>query len=413
MTSVFSTKRIKVTANGYTYTQWKVEGRLNGTRIRKFFPNKEQAEGYRQRKEVEAINGSHELRPSVTHLTAEQLRQAETAFKRLGDRSILAAVEWYLDTYRDTLTQLSVTEAYPQFIADRKPHVRQSTIDDYTSSLKAFGLFTKGRPLPSISGEDIQAFLKSRELKGKSWNNTRADISAFLTWCEKPPRKWITANPAEEVQPVKLARGLPEVISTKLAHDLMAFLETYTGTGRIPKPAGFLVPYFGLALFAGIRPGINGGELVRIGQLKDNTRIIDLDTGVIRITPDIAKTKDVRQITLQPNLKAWLRAYPLEKYPILPSNAFDEVTAVRQKFALGHDVLRHTFISMHVGQFRSMSDTALQAGNSESMIKKHYLNLVAPDDAKAFWEIYPAGSAAVPKPTRRAKSKGKPLPPPQ
>jgi hypothetical protein len=389
MSNVFSTKRIQVTANGYTYTQWKVEGRLNGARIRKFFPNKEEAEGYRQCKEVEAINGSHELRPSVTHLTAEQLRQAEAAFKRLGNRSILAAVEWYLDTYRDTLTKLSVTEAYPQFTADRKPHVRQSTIDDYTGSLKAFGVFTKDRPLPSISGDDIQSFLKSRELKGKSWNNTRADISAFFTWCEKAPRKWITSNPADEVQPVKLARGLPEIITVKLARELMAFLETYTGAGRTPKPAGFLVPYFSLALFAGIRPAINGGELVRIGQLKDNTRTIDLNTGVIRITPDIAKTKDVRQIAIQPNLKAWLKAYPIEKYPISPANAFDEVTAVRQKFSLGHDVLRHTYISMHVGQFRSMADTALQAGNSESMIKKHYLNLVAPADAKAFWRIAP------------------------
>lgn len=387
--NVFSTKRIQVTANGYTYTQWKVEGRLNGARIRRFFPNKEEAEGYRQLKDVEAINGSHELRPSVTHLNAEQLRQAEAAFKRLGNRSIVEAVEWFLDTYRDTLTKLSVTEAYPEFIEDRKPHVRESTIDDYTSSLKAFGLFTKDRPLPSIRGDDIQAFLKSRGLKGKSWNNTRADISAFLTWCEKAPRKWITSNPAEEVQPVKLARGLPEIITVNLARELMAYVETYTGAGKTPKPAGFLVPYFSLALFAGVRPAINGGELVRIGQLKDNTRTIDLNTGVIRITPDIAKTKDVRQITIQPNLKAWLKAYPIEKYPISPSNAFDEVTAVRQKFALGHDVLRHTYISMHVGQFRSMADTALQAGNSESMIKKHYLNLVAPKDAAAFWKIVP------------------------
>ena len=70
-----------------------------------------QAEGYRQLKEIEAINGSHELRPSVTHLTADQLRQAEAAFKRLDGRPILAAVDWYLDTYRETLSKLTVAEA--------------------------------------------------------------------------------------------------------------------------------------------------------------------------------------------------------------------------------------------------------------------------------------------------------------
>lgn len=389
MSNVFSTKRIQVTANGYTYTQWKVEGRLNGARVRKFFPNKEEAEGYRQLKEVEAINRSHDLRPSVTHLTSEQLRQAEAAFKRLGNRSILAAADWYLDTYRDTLTTLSVTEAYPKFIDDRRPHVRQGTLGDYTSSLKAFGEFTTKRPLPEIRGDDVADFLKSRNLKGKSWNNTRADLSAFFTWCEKAPRKWITSNPVAEIESMKVARGLPEIITIQQARDMMAFLETYTGAGKTPKPEGFLVPYFSLALFAGIRPAINGGELVRIGQLQDNTRTIDLKTGVIRITPDIAKTKDVRQIVIQSNLAAWLKTYPISEFPILPENVFDEVTMVRQKFSLGHDVLRHTFISMHVGQFRSMSDTALQAGNSESMIKKHYLNLVAPADAKAFWTIIP------------------------
>lgn len=110
-----------------------MEGCLNGARARKFFPNKEEAEGYRQRKEVEAINGSHDLRPSVTHLTAEQLRQAEAAFRRLGND-------------RDALTKLSVTEAYPQFIEDRRPHVRQSTIDDYTGSPRKYG-----RRLPQVS----------------------------------------------------------------------------------------------------------------------------------------------------------------------------------------------------------------------------------------------------------------------
>lgn len=393
-TCVFSTKKIRVTANGYTYVQWKVEGRLNGTRIRRFFPSKEEAEGFRQLKEVEAINGSSELKASVTHLTADQLRQAEAAFKRLENRSLLAAVDWYLDTYRDTLTKLSVSEAYLEFIEEHRPHVRQGTIDDYTGSLKAFATFTGKRALPEIRGDDVVAFLKGRGLKGKSWNNTRADLNAFFVWCQKPPRKWITSNPVAEVIKLKIARGLPEIITTDQATELMRYVETYQGQGKEPKPAGFLVPYFALALFAGIRPAINDGELRRIGRLKDNSRIIDLRTGVIRITPEIAKTKDVRQITIQPNLAGWLTAFPLSKFPISPANVYDEVTHVRQKFELGHDVLRHTYISMHVGHFRSMSDTALQAGNSESMIKKHYLNLVAPDEAKAFWKIAPRVSAA-------------------
>ncbi|MCU0792167.1 MAG: site-specific integrase [Opitutaceae bacterium] len=390
MSSVFSTKRITVAANGYTYTQWKVEGRIAGVRVRKFFPNREEAEGYRQLKEVEALNGGHELRASVTHLTADQLRQAEAAFRRLGEKPLLAAVDWYLDTYRDTLTKKTVKEAYPGFLDSIRDEVRQSTIDDYTSSLKAFGEFTDKRSLPEIRGDDVEAFLTKRGLKKKSWNNTRADLHAFFAWAEKAPRKWITSNPVAEVKTITLTRGLPEIISVRTARDLMSFVATYRGQGKEPKPAGFLVPYFSLALFAGIRPAINEGEIIRLGRLKNLAAVIDLKNRVIRITPEIAKTKDIRQVTIQPNLESWLRAYPGDKFPITPPSLFDEVSFVRKKFALGHDVLRHTFITMHVTKFRSMGDTALQSGNSEKMIKKHYLNIANPDDADAFWSIVPA-----------------------
>jgi hypothetical protein len=44
---------------------------------------------------------------------------------------------------------------------------------------------------------------------------------------------------------------------------------------------------------------------------------------------------------------------------------------------------------MHVAEFKSMGDAALQAGNSEAMIKTHYLNLVTPAEAKEFWSIVP------------------------
>ena len=64
------------------------------------------------------------------------------------------------------------------------------------------------------------------------------------------------------------------------------------------------MPYFALATFAGLRPAINGGEITRIANLEHIDRIVDLKAGVIRITPELAKTKDVRQVMIQP----WLCA---------------------------------------------------------------------------------------------------------
>jgi hypothetical protein len=98
-------------------------------------------------------------------------------------------------------------------------------------------------------------------------------------------------------------------------------------------------------------------------------------------------------VTIQPNLAAWLRAYPLDRFPIVPVNLEFTRRVVAKKLGLTHDVLRHTFISMFVAKFRSLGEAALQAGNSETIIRKHYLNLKSTAEADQFWGILPQGMA--------------------
>jgi len=109
---------------------------------------------------------------------------------------------------------------------------------------------------------------------------------------------------------------------------------------------------------------------------------------VIHIDPEISKTGEYRQVTISPNLKAWLERSAPE---ILPTNHDRLVKAIRAEKKLTHDVLRHSFFSYHVGAFRSVGDAALQGGNSESVIKKHYLNLTTRTEGEAFWRIAPTG----------------------
>ena len=44
---------------------------------------------------------------------------------------------------------------------------------------------------------------------------------------------------------------------------------------------------------------------------------------------------------------------------------------------------------MFVAKYRSMGEAALQAGNSESIIRKHYLDLKTPAEADEFFNIRP------------------------
>jgi hypothetical protein len=62
---------------------------------------------------------------------------------------------------------------------------------------------------------------------------------------------------------------------------------------------------------------------------------------------------------------------------------------IGEKFSLGHDVLRHTFISMLVAATHSKDFTAMQAGNSVGIINKHYYAIKMPSEAKEFFRIAP------------------------
>lgn len=169
-------------------------------------------------------------------------------------------------------------------------------------------------------------------------------------------------------------------VTARYAKDLMAYLETYE--------KGALVPYFALCLFAGIRPSQRDGEISKL--LPEHIR---LDTGVILIEPEVSKVRMKRQITIQPNLAAWLEAYPFK--PINSAYVEYHRTKITKRFALSHDVMRHTFISMFVAKYRSMGEAALQAGNSESIIRRHYLDLKSPAEAEGFFGIVPERAAKV------------------
>ena len=48
-----------------------------------------------------------------------------------------------------------------------------------------------------------------------------------------------------------------------------------------------------------------------------------------------------RSVSIQPNLMAWLRAYPLDQFPIMPRGFRRLRLKFRKQFNLSHDILRH------------------------------------------------------------------------
>ena len=177
----------------------------------------------------------------------------------------------------------------------------------------------------------------------------------------------------------------------------MEHFETYDG--------GRWVPYFALCLFAGIRPGVPDGEITK---LKPDD--VNLDAGIISISAEVSKVREPRKVTIQPNLAAWLKAYPLDKFPIIVGNFKKRRQRFAKQFGLTHDVLRHTFISMFVAKFRSIGEAALQAGNSESIIRRHYLDLKTTAEAEEFFGILPKCSGVLMAEAKNEATFPQPLP---
>ena len=241
---------------------------------------------------------------------------------------------------------------------------------------------TRGRVIRDADGKPVLDKNKNKTygpFSNKTWDNRRGILSGFFEFCRG--RQYIKENPVSAIKSYgnqKKGKKKVAVLAVKEARELMAFLEEHEG--------GRLVPFYALALFAGIRPDWFNGEITKIlpEHFLWKEREIDLPA-------DITKTGYERQITIQPNLREWLKRYPIARHPIVFTGFQKANMRIRQKFKLTgrHDVLRHTFVSMFVGKFRSMAEAALQSGNSESIIKRHYFKRVRKELALPFWEIWP------------------------
>jgi hypothetical protein len=69
----FRIRRLKAKDHGFEYTTFQVVGYLNGQRVRKKFKSREEADGEKNRLEVEVTNGDSGTRAINTRLTGAQV----------------------------------------------------------------------------------------------------------------------------------------------------------------------------------------------------------------------------------------------------------------------------------------------------------------------------------------------------
>ena len=379
-------------ANPSGETVFRVAGyKPNGERVRENFPTIEEATGRKAELDIEAANivTTTATRLKATRLSDEQVKDAERAFAKLGARSVLEAVEYYLANYREPVRQIAVADAITQFISDReKQNRRPDTLRNLRGRLGMFSRFYGEKRVAEVTNDDCRDFVFRKGTSPRNQINDRLAASNFLNWCVR--RQFATTNTMATVDKPAVDTQEPSILTLADCRNLLAAAREYKN--------GLLLPYTVLSLFAGLRPA-------EIGRL--TWERIDLAEGTVTLDGSMAKTRQRRIVKLPENAVAWL--LPLApKRPALTPAAF-ACHFGRVKRAAGfngkeltngkhgeptlrpwvQDYMRHTAISMYLAKHKHEGEAASWAGNSPNVIHRHYKGLVKEADATEFWSITP------------------------
>lgn len=140
---------------------------------------------------------------------------------------------------------------------------------------------------------------------------------------------------------------------------------------------------FALMLFAGIRPA----EVARL-------RWGDVRGEFVHITPDAAKTQQVRNVEIEGNLAVWLEGVRgLPEEPVCPKNWKRKCQEVRRVAGVSGraDAARHSYATYYLAKYKDENALKVNMGHSvgSGVLFAHYRAAATPREAEEFWGILP------------------------
>lgn len=374
------------------YTAYMVQGwKENDKWQRRQFKDEEKAKSFAAIKQVAMENKGRDQRMVLSSLTQEHHDAAVAALDRLGSTYTLAdAVEFFLKHHRPPEFTIRLRAALKFFLDEKeRDGLRPRTLKALKASIERFIRAVDDPWTHEVTHQHVEGYLRGlrsadgqKKASKKFWNNTLNDLKGFFAWSATPDkttnRPFTFENPAATVRAYDARQVREEQNARPITTELNTVQRMFSSLCR--WRGGAMVRYFSLAYFAGIRPA----EIQRMAGRE--AELINLKTRIITIPANISKTRQERHVTISDNLAAWLVAFPP---PVTCGNFGRMLTEVKKHFRITHDEARHSFISYHVAAYRSIGDAALQAGNSESIIKRHYLNLHPREEGGQFFRIVP------------------------
>ena len=317
----------------------------------------------------ERLFGDSKEQYHKTYLTESQLNDAEAALLELNGRlSLREAARLALKHWIDAADGIPIEEARWRFLEQlESENLRPDTITKYRQTATRLAAHFEGRTTTDLSFEAVKDFMQQFK-DPANFNGRRREMNRFLNYIVG--QGWLPSNPLKGIKTKRIDPKQPEVLSPEEVVELFRVAKQHLPEGAIP--------YLAISVFAAIRPL----EMKRLASDARIKKLINLDTGLITLPADITKGRRVRNIRIRPVLKGFLEAYPVK--PALSDTQFKKLKRYLS-FRIPHDGLRHTGITAIYMEHKNFGDTALETGNSEQIIRDHYLGFWTDAQAENFW----------------------------
>jgi len=383
----------------------RVEWLENGVRQRKNVPTAEAADALITAIKKRTVQTDAGLSTQVTHLTKAQIEFAELAFTRLRDAgyyvpeeiesasSILKAVQWFADNYNpDQAIPPTVSEAVSRFLgtrAGKSPRTYKSHktyLDEFAAN---YGSQSIAAITPAIVDEHIRTCPFGNVAKLHRWDSLHA-LFEFARGKKNVSGTWIGVNPVKAVAEPEYAPSRPKIYTVKECEQLIkgAVLNCYA--------PNIVVRLFGMVRADEMKAMVRKGRSI--------WTYVNLKTGWMHLPASVVKTKadkdrGGRNIRISPTLDAWLREFRRRGWDISDSRTLDERVrkfACPEKMAKRDipledrhaNLVRATAISAAVTRM-SLTDCAMEAGTSEAIIRRHYLERLTKKEGDRIFSLTP------------------------
>lgn len=362
-------KLAKTTKDGTVYWSLFVPAHLAPDKKGKRLLFRLRADAERKRGELIAASRAEGRELVLSNAQALAAKRAIDRLAEVGiDIPLDRAIEIALPSLLASGVHMTAAQLVDSFTSLKASEWRPKTARNFRDVASKFLSIFGENTLATISTQALQAWISG-------YSPTQA---AFMVRTINPAfsyavrQGYLTSSPFERLELPKIQRSQGVDIFTPT--EARALLDAAPEDCKAA---------FAILLFAGIRP-------TELTHLKwEHVR-----DGFIHIVPGVAKTSQVRNVEIEPNLAVWLqeyKGYSWEK--ICPPNWKRKSQAARALAELGgrQDTARHSYATYHLQKYKNKLQLEENMGHvkGSDVLMRHYRAAATPSEAEAYWSILP------------------------